>query len=155
MTQTCCHKFPMPSRSQSQSHSLPLFSQHKTKCGWKKKTNSLLTQFQHIAIHQDNFTDRSPDYKEFPNGVKKDEFNPFNKIFATTQMGFLLASVGCGVGREGKGNSNSTFILKHSIPGSELKPLRWSRDIKRLYRAWVKSKRSNSEGGTKKRLLSH
>lgn len=55
-----------------------------TKARGKRETNSLLTQFQHVAIHQDNFTDRSPDYE---GRLEWKCLTLFNEIFAATQMG--------------------------------------------------------------------
>lgn len=76
------------------------------------ETNSLLTQFQHVAIHQDNFTDRSPDYQKCVQTTKREESKCLTLFakFAATQMGFHLARrVGVDVAKDVKGKTATAY----------------------------------------------
>lgn len=80
--------------------------------GTRMETNSLLTQFQHVAIHQDNFTDRSPDYQKCVQTTKREESKCLTLFakFAATQMGFHLARrVGVDVAKDVKGKTATAY----------------------------------------------
>lgn len=85
-----------------------------TKAREKRETNSLLTQFQHVAIHQDNFTDRSPDYE---GRLEWKCLTLFNEIFAATQMGVRLLLC-CLVDVERESERRTKYLMPRKYKSS-------------------------------------